>query len=108
MTVPNWYTLALLSLAAYRTFRLLSEDTILDRLRARVLGYRGWQEGQKLPSSYRVKLSEFVGCPACLGAWVSLFWWVAWEWQTHITTVAAVPLAVSVIVIAVSSFIDKQ
>ena len=37
MEVPNWYELALLSLAAWRIFHLVSDDDILDRPRRWVL-----------------------------------------------------------------------
>ena len=33
MSVPGWYELLLLSLAAWRVFHLLAEDDILDRPR---------------------------------------------------------------------------
>jgi len=108
MSIPDWYTLSLLSLAAYRVFRLLSEDDILDRPRAWVLGYRGWQEGQSLPDSYRVKAAEFVSCSACLGFWCSLAFVGAWWLWPHGTTVVCVPLAVSTLVIAVASLLDSE
>jgi hypothetical protein len=103
MSIPDWYTLLLLALASWRTFKLLSEDTILDRSRAWLLGYSGWSEGQKLPSTYRVKLGEFVACSFCFGFWISLAWWGAWQIWPHGTTVAAVPLAVSALVVFASS-----
>ena len=108
MTIPDWWTFALLSLAAYRVFRLLSEDDVLDRPRSWVLGYRGWREGQPLPDSYREKTAGFVGCPSCLGFWVSVVWWGAYQLWPHATTVAAVPLAISAAVIFAASLFDEQ
>lgn len=106
MNIPDWYTLALLSLAAYRVFRLLSEDTILDGPRAWVLGYSGWKEGQPLPNSYRTKAAEFVSCPHCLGFWCSLAFVGAWWLWPRGTTLVAVPLAVSALVGAIAHVLD--
>lgn len=108
MNIPDWYTIALLAAAAYRVFRLLSEDTILDGPRAWVLGYSGWKEGRPLPDSYRTKAAEFVSCPACLGAWCSLAFVASWWLWPHGTTVVSVPLAVSTMVIWVASLLDSE
>ena len=108
MNIPNWYVLALLTFAAFRVYRLISEDTILDRPRAWILGYRGWKEGEKLPDTYRVKWGEFVTCPWCAGFWVSLAFWGAWQVWPHGTTVVAVPLAVSALVGLVAKNLDKD
>ena len=104
--VPDWWQFALLSAAAFRVFRLLSEDTILDRPRAWLLGYTGWQEGQKLPDSYRTKWGEFVTCRWCLGFHCSIAFWVAWLIWPHATTVVAVPLAVSTALAFVSGVLE--
>lgn len=95
MNIPDWYTLVLLAAAAYRVFRLLSEDTILDGPRAWVLGYRGWKEGRPLPDSYRTKAAEFVSCPWCLGFYIALLIYLFWLWQPGWTTTISVPLAIS-------------
>lgn len=108
MTIPDWWAFTLLALAAYRVFRLLSQDDILDRPRSWVLGYRGWKEGQPLPGTYRDKAAEFLTCPSCCGFWVSLGWWTAYQLWPHGTTVAAVPLAISAAVIAVAFMLDEQ
>ena len=98
MNVPDWWTLALLGLAAFRVFRLLGMDTILDELRLRLVGLRGWKEGQLTPASYRSRLAEFLICPWCLGFWVALAWWAAWQQWPHGTLVAAAPFAISAVV----------
>jgi hypothetical protein len=107
MTVPDWYQLLLLSLAAYRTFRLLSEDTILDGVRVRLVGLKGWREGTPTPPGYRLRVAEFVTCAFCLGAWVSLGWWLAFQMWPHGTVVAAVPFAVSAAVVFVASVLSE-
>ena len=107
MTIPNWYGLLLLALAAYRTFTLLSEDDILDVPRSWLLGYRGWKEGEKLPASYRAGWAKFLTCPACFGFWVSVGWWGAYQLWPHGTLVAAVPLAVSALLIFAASLMNE-
>ena len=93
--IPSWYTLILLSLAAYRTWRLLAEDTILDRPRAWLL--------RKLP-----KGEEWLTCPWCAGAWVSIGWWLAWQAWPHWTGVVAIPFVISALVGLVGSHLDPD
>ncbi len=104
MSIPGWYALVLLALAAFRTWRLLAEDDIFDRPRRYVTGLgREWkEEGNPLPEHYRVGLMAFIQCPWCLGFWLALAWWGAWEIWPHGATVAAVPMALSAIVPLVS------
>ena len=85
MSIPDWYILILLALASYRTWRLLAEDEILERPREWLIG------GRK-------RLAEFVVCPWCLGFWVALGWWGAWQIWEFGTEVVAVPLALSALV----------
>ena len=108
MNIPSWWQFLLLALAAFRLFRLLSEDTILDRPRAWLLGYQGWTEGEKLPATYRAKWGEWITCPWCSGAWISGVWWVAWLLWPHATVVVAVPLAVSAVLALVSKNLDAD
>lgn len=93
--VPSWWPFLLLALAAFRTWRLLAEDTILDGPRARLV--------QRMP-----KGEEFVTCPWCAGFWIALAWWLAWEAWPHGTLVAAVPLAISAIVGVVAANLDPE
>lgn len=85
----TWWPFILLALAAYRTWRLLADDTILDRPRAWVV------------RSERV--SEFASCCWCLGFWVTLAWWASWELWPHGTLLAAAPMALAAIVGLVAS-----
>jgi hypothetical protein len=107
MSVPGWWAAILLALAAWRTFRLLSKDIILDSLRSRVVGLHGWKEGKPVPPGYRETLGEFLVCPACLGFWLALGWWGAWQVWPHGTLVAATPFALSAIVILIAH-LDKE
>lgn len=85
MSVPGWYELVLLSLAAFRTWKLVGEDTILDRPRNAITKRSAYVE-------------TMLECPWCAGFWISLAWWGAWEAWPHITLVASVPLAISALV----------
>lgn len=70
--IPEPFEFLLLALIAYRTWRLLAEDDILERPRHWLVRLpRGWEEGDPLPQAYRQKLALFINCPWCAGAWVS-------------------------------------
>lgn len=77
--IPEPYQFVLLVLIAYRAWRLLAEDDILERPRRWLvrLPYT-WKEGQSIPSVYREKWAGFITCAWCLGAWVTLAVYVAW------------------------------
>lgn len=81
--VPGWWPFVLLALAAWRTWRLLAEDVILDLPRAELLG--------RAPD----KLVDMWLCPWCLGWWVTLAWWGAWLAWPHATLIAATPFALN-------------
>jgi hypothetical protein len=74
MKTPDWWIFALLALAVFRVFRLIAEDTILDRPRKWLL--RGpldtWEkEGDDPGDDYRLEWGIFITCPWCLGFWLS-------------------------------------
>ena len=100
MSVPNWYSLILLALAAYRVWRLIAEDDILDRPRRYVtrLGTKWQKDGDPLPKGYRLGLAQFITCPWCLGAHSAFAFWLAWIFWPHGTLVVAAPLAISTLV----------
>ena len=108
MTIPNWYELLLLGLAAYRTWKLLAEDVILDRPRAWIVGLSDWTAGQRTPASYREGLAEFITCPWCFGAWNAIGWWGLWQAFPHFALVAAVPFAISVVVGSIASVLPDD
>ena len=96
MNVPQWYALLLLALAAWRIYMLLALDSILDKPRRYVTGLGWeWKEGKPVPKGYREWLAEFIECPYCLGFWVGLAWWGAWQAWPHGTLVVAAPFAIS-------------
>lgn len=100
MSIPGWYTLTLLSLAAFRTWRLLAEDDILDRPRRYItkLGKKWEKDGDVLPIDYRMGLAQFISCSWCLGFYVGLAWWGTWQTWPHGTSVAAVVFAISALI----------
>ena len=99
MSIPSWYALLLLALAAFRIWRLLAEDDILDRARRYVTRLPAtWTENTPLPGSYRAGLGAFISCPWCLGFWIVLALWGAWQAWPHAVLVGSVPLAVSALV----------
>jgi hypothetical protein len=108
MNVPNWWETTLLALAAFRTWKLLAEDDILDRPRRYVtrLGPKWKKEGDPIPKAYRAKLAEFLSCPYCFGAWIGLVWWGLWEAWPHGVLVAAVPFAISAVIVLVAKAAD--
>jgi hypothetical protein len=68
-----WWWFVLLSLATYRIYRLLAEDTILDRPRRWLLrlGPDWEEEGDEVPPNYRAEWAVFLTCPYCAGFWIS-------------------------------------
>ena len=72
MDYPEWWQFLLLALAAFRVWRLIAEDTILDGPRqwALGLGYR-WADGDPIPEKYREHWGIFLLCPWCSGFWIS-------------------------------------
>lgn len=91
--IPAAWPFALLTLAAYRSWRLLAVDTILDRPRAWLVRSDG--------------ASEFLSCPWCSGAWVALAWWAPWLAYPHGALVAAVPFALSAALAAIATALDS-
>ncbi len=81
----------LLALAAWRTFVLVSRDDITQPIRSRI----GWD-----------KLMMFVECPYCLGFWIALAWWGAFELWPHGTPIAASAVAVTALVPLIERLID--
>lgn len=96
MNVPGWWAFVLLALAAFRVFRLVAEDTILDRPRDRLTHRLG------------EKSELFVVCPWCLGFWITVGWWFAWLIWPHATLVVATPWALAAAVGLVASRLDSE
>ena len=87
--IPSVWVFVLLALAAWRTWHLVADDTILEPVRHQIF-------------VRRVKVFEFLTCPFCAGFWVAVAWWGAWLLWPHGTVVAAVPFALSAVVAVVA------
>lgn len=91
--IPPVWQFILLALAAYRLWRLLADDDILERPRRYLLRLpRTWQEGDSIPRKYRNEWALFLTCPWCAGAWVSLVTYIGWvatlgEWPDSVSEV---------------------
>lgn len=111
MNVPGPWAALLLTLAAYRVWRLISRDTITEPVRAALtypddsavtLGHD--TEGITIigvdddAKPLRVYLSTMLRCPWCMGFYVSVAAWALWLAWPHAAVVAAVPLAISAVV----------
>jgi hypothetical protein len=110
MSIPDWWEAVLLGAAAWRVFQLLSADDILDRPRRYVtrLGKKWEKEGDPVPKEYRIGLANWISCPYCLGFFVALGWWSAWEVWPHGSLVAASLLLLSSLVVAGDKFLSSS
>jgi hypothetical protein len=63
--IPEPWEFVLLALAAFRAWKLIGDDAILDRP-------RDWAV------KHRPTLELFLACPYCLGAWCSLAAYAGW------------------------------
>jgi hypothetical protein len=114
--VPNWYALALLAAAAWRVWHLLAHDSILDWPRRRVLRLdpdwrsdaKPGQPGYDPGNDYRLKWALFLTCFYCAGFWIGAAWWAAFEITQHWTLVAAVPFAISALVVAAGKTLTQD
>ena len=88
--IPGVWAFALLALAAFRTWKLIGDDRILDRPRDWVLERLDTRRGHTY-------WGDFLTCPWCAGFWIVLAWWAAW-WATDDTLVVATPFAISAVV----------
>lgn len=97
MNIPTWWAALLLVGAAYRVWKLLAEDAILDRPRRWLLRLGDWHEddGGDPPDEYRYTLGDFIGCPWCFGFWIVLATWGLWLAFPYETVLLAVPFAMS-------------
>lgn len=104
MSWPDAWEFVLLALAAYRTTRLVGWDTILDGPRDK-LTRRATAATQY--NRYRSDLDKFLHCPWCMGFWVTLLWWGAWQAWPHATLVVGTPFALNAVVGLVTKNLDE-
>lgn len=104
MDFPSWYGLVLLALAAFRTWKLVGEDTILDAPRAWFIYW--WRSRVSAKAAEYVR--DLLECPWCAGFWISLLWWGAYELWPHGSLIAATPLALSALVGILGHFTSSE
>lgn len=98
--IPEPWEFALLALAAFRFWKLLADDRILDRPRDWLLA--------KFPTDQRETYwADFLVCPWCAGFWIVLTWWAAWLIWPHGVLVFAGLWALSAAVGLAASVLDK-
>lgn len=109
MSVPDWWEALLLALAAWRMWYLVAEDDLTERPRRYVtrLDPRWEKEGDPTGDEYRVALGNFLGCPYCLGAWLALAWWGAWQIWPQETLVTATPFVLSALVVGAHKYLSS-
>lgn len=89
--IPEPWMFALLGLASWRVWLLISDDKILEKPMDALL--------RRLhPIERRTFWREFIECPRCLGSWIALAWWLAWLAFPTETTICAVPWALFALV----------
>jgi hypothetical protein len=110
VSVPDWYSAALLALAAWRVFHLIAFDDILDRPRRYITRLNGtWrQEGDATGEHYRAGLAAFLTCPFCLGFWVTVVVWVLWLVFPTETLWVAVPFALNAGLIGAQRLLSSE
>lgn len=69
--IPPAYEFALLALAAFRLWKLIGDDRILDRPREWVLRHTDDRRED-------TKWGDFIVCPWCAGFWISGLVYLAW------------------------------
>lgn len=99
--IPSVWSFALLALAAFRSWKLIGDDAILDWPREWAL-----DKIERWPEWWR-RTEYFVTCPWCAGAWLALVWWGAWAIWPHWAVVVAVPFAISAAVGYLGVIIDS-
>lgn len=98
--MPGTFELVVLILAAYRVWRLLALDELLDPIRDPLLGLKG-------DDFARPALARFLGCPFCFGFWISLAIYGAWLSAPRPTLYAMAPFAISGAVGLIAKNLDK-
>ena len=99
MNIPEPWQFALLALAAFRVWKLIGDDAILDTPRDWALA--------RLGDTWGKKAEYLITCPWCAGTYIVLAWWGAWQLWSHATLVAAGVVALGAAVGYLGVGIDK-
>lgn len=90
--IPAPWEFALLALAAFRVCRLLAIDEVLEPIRCR------------LPAP----VLHFLGCPWCLGFWLSVGAYTLWRLEPKATLILAAIFALSAAVGLIAQNLDAD
>lgn len=103
--IPSPWVAVILTLGTFRLWRIIAADTlpILVKWRDWFLGGYDEFEGEKYYS--RPVLAEWLECPYCSGAWLSVAVYLLWIWTPDVLYVAT-PLAISAVVGIVRTRLD--
>ena len=95
----------ILSLGAWRLWRVLSTDEILDIPRDRLLGTSQLSGG--VTHYKRKRLAAFLGCAWCSGFWIAVGVFASWHWWSAENTVLiATPFAIAAVIGLVTAHLD--
>lgn len=89
MSIPTPYHLVILALAAYRVTRMITHDTIFNRLRERI-----W----RVSPPEKERLGYWITCEWCSGVWVASTAIFMYTIVSEATVIVCSALAVSAIV----------
>lgn len=98
--IPAPYELVLLALAAARTWKLVADDTVLDRPRNWLL--------ERLDSDDDQPWEYFITCPWCAGAWISLAWFAGWAVWADGTLALAALASISALVGGLAVWLESK
>ncbi len=101
--IPSALELVVLSLGAFRVYRLLGQDEILSPLRDRLTDARETRDGWVFR---RPRIATFLTCPWCCGFWVSLIVYGSWLSDSRPTLYAMTPFAISAAVGLIARNLD--
>lgn len=109
--IPSPMEFLVLTLGAFRICRLAGWDNfpLAARARAWATGqshYYNSTEGGDVYRYRRPTLEHFLGCPWCVGFWISVAAYVAWVLEPRWTIYALVPWAISAVVGLVARNLD--
>lgn len=68
--VPNPWDFLIIALAAWRLWKLIAEDVILERPVDAILS--------RIPGERRAYWAKFIECPYCLGFWICGMGYAIW------------------------------
>ena len=132
MRTPSSLDLVILALFAFRLTRLVGWDDLTITLRTRILGFTDQEydeaasvvahyqergEDPWAPAAYnrhatfigsprRFYLAKLAHCPWCVGFWISLLVWLAYQLEPRVTVEVGVAFALASLVGLVAKNLD--